>query len=116
AGSLRRIVVFARDITKTKELELQLLEAEGKRAMADLAGGVAHDLNNALGATLPMIQALEADLEEGHFDRDTFISDLKQIESYTRLSVRIFQGMLSMARGTFALDKLVNVNERAETA
>jgi PAS domain S-box-containing protein len=115
-GDMRGVIVFARDITKTKELELQLLEAEGKRAMADLAGGVAHDLNNALGATLPMIQALEADLEEGHFDRDTFISDLKQIESYTRLSVRIFQGMLSMARGTFALDKLVNVNERAETA
>jgi PAS domain S-box-containing protein len=113
---MRGIVIFARDVTQTKELERQLLEAEGKRAMADLAGGVAHDLNNALGAVLPMIQALEADLEEGHYDRDQFLIDLRQIESYTRLSVRIFQGMLSMSRGTFALDKLVSVNERAQTA
>ena len=116
SGGLRGVVVFARDITTTKDLERQLLEAEGKRAMADLAGGVAHDLNNALGAILPTIQALEADVEEGRFDAPQFLTDLRQVESYTRLSVRIFQGMLAMSRGTFALDKLVNVNERVQTA
>ena len=39
------MVVFARDISATKELERQLLEGEGKRAMADLAGGVEHRLD-----------------------------------------------------------------------
>ena len=116
AGSMRGIVIFARDVSQTKELERQLLEAEGKRAMADLAGGVAHDLNNALGSVLPMIQALQADVEEGRFDSEEFLTDLRQIESYTRLSVRIFQGMLAMSRGTFMLDKQVNVNERIQTA
>jgi PAS domain S-box-containing protein len=116
AGALRGLVVFARDVSQTKELERQLLEAEGKRAMADLAGGVAHDLNNALGTVLPMIQALQADLEEGRLDSEQFLTDLREIESYTRLSVRIFQGMLAMSRGTFAIDKLVNVNERIGTA
>jgi PAS domain S-box-containing protein len=115
-GALRGVVMFARDITATKELERQLLEAEGKRAMADLAGGVAHDLNNALGAVLPMIQALQADLEEGRIEPHQFLHDLRQIEKYTRLSVRIFQGMLAMSRGTFAIDKMVDVNERAHTA
>jgi signal transduction histidine kinase len=113
---LRGVVVFARDISTTKDLERQLLEAEGKRAMADLAGGVAHDLNNALGAILPTIQALQADVEESRIDSQQFLADLRQVESYTRLSVRIFQGMLAMSRGTFALDKLVNVNERVQTA
>jgi PAS domain S-box-containing protein len=116
SGALRGVVVFARDISATKDLERQLLEAEGKRAMADLAGGVAHDLNNALGAILPTIQALQADVEEGRFDAQQFLADLRQVESYTRLSVRIFQGMLAMSRGTFALDKLVSVNERVQTA
>jgi PAS domain S-box-containing protein len=116
SGALRGVVIFARDITQTKELERQLLEAEGKRAMADLAGGVAHDVNNALGAVLPMIQALQEDVQEGRIDRQQFRDDLQQIERYARLSVRIFQGMLAMSRGTFAIDKMVSVNERAHTA
>ncbi|MFQ5599327.1 MAG: GAF domain-containing protein [Candidatus Krumholzibacteriia bacterium] len=116
SGDTRGMVVFARDATATKELELQLLESEGKRAMADLAGGVAHDVNNALGSSLPMIQALRDDLEQQEFDQGQFLEDLRQIESYTRISVRIFQGMLSMARGTFAIDQVVQVNERVETA
>jgi PAS domain S-box-containing protein len=115
-GKMRGIVIFARDVSQTKELERQLLEAEGKRAMADLAGGVAHDLNNALGSILPMIQALQADVEDGHVDSEQFLADLRRVEGYTRLSVRIFQGMLAMSRGTFSPDKQVNVNERIETA
>jgi signal transduction histidine kinase len=116
AGAKQGIVFFVRDITAIKELERQLIESEGKRAMADLASGVAHDVNNALGASLPMIQALMADVDEGHFDRERFLEDLRQIESYSRISVRIFQGMLAMARGTFAIDQVVNVNERVATA
>jgi PAS domain S-box-containing protein len=115
-GAKNGLVVFARDISATKKLEQQLLESEGKRAMADLAGGVAHDVNNALGASLPMIQTLKGDLEEGRFDRDQFLQDLRQIENYTRISTRIFQGMLSMARGTFAIDQMVDVNERIATS
>ena len=115
-GVMLGMIIFARDVSSTKELERQLLEAEGKRAMADLAGGVAHDLNNALGSILPMIQALRADLADGRVDPEQLRVDLEQIEGYTRLSVRIFQGMLAMSRGTFAIDKLVDVNERARTA
>jgi PAS domain S-box-containing protein len=115
-GQPNGIVVFARDITAMKELEHQLVASEGKRAMADLAGGVAHDLNNALGSSLPLIQALKADVEAGEIDRTQFLEDLEQIESYTRLSVRIFKGMLTMARGTFTIDQEVVINEPLTTA
>jgi PAS domain S-box-containing protein len=115
-GEPQGMVAFARDITATKELERELLQSEGKRAMADLASGVAHDVNNALGACLPLLQALAADIDEGRYDREKFSEDLRQIESYTRISVRIFQGMLAMARGTFAIDQEVDLNARIETA
>jgi len=110
------MVVFVRDIAAIKELERQLIESEGKRVMADLASGVAHDVNNALGASLPMVQALLSDVEEGRYDRERFLDDLRQIESYTRISARIFKGMLAMARGTYAIDQVVNVNVRVATA
>ena len=41
---------------RTESLELNLIQAERKHAMADLARGVAHDVNNALGAVLPLVQ------------------------------------------------------------
>jgi signal transduction histidine kinase len=55
-------------------------------------------------------------VEEGEMDQAQFLDDLRQIESYTRLSVRIFKGMLTMARGTFAIDQEVVVNEPLTTA
>jgi PAS domain S-box-containing protein len=116
SGDGQGIVVFARDATQTKELEQQLVEAEGKRAMADLAGGVAHDLNNALGSCLPLIQALIDDAEQDRVQSDQLLADLRQIENYTRVSVRIFKGMLQMARGTYAIDQSVSLNETLTTA
>ena len=38
--------------------------AERKHAMADLARGVSHDVNNALGAVLPLVQQLREEIEE----------------------------------------------------
>ena len=39
--------------------------AERKHAMADLARSVSHDVNNALGAMLPLVQQLQEDLRSG---------------------------------------------------
>ena len=41
-----------------------MLVAERKHAMADLCGGVSHDVNNALGAVLPLVQQLREVLEQ----------------------------------------------------
>ena len=49
---------------RAESLEQRVLIAERKHAMADLARGVSHDVNNALGAVLPLVQHLRAELEE----------------------------------------------------
>jgi two-component system NtrC family sensor kinase len=84
---------------RTESLELNLLQAERKHAMADLARSVAHDVNNALGAVLPLVQQMRADLETPRMDVASFGDDLRQIESSIQTCRRIFGGMLNFARG-----------------
>jgi signal transduction histidine kinase len=84
---------------RTESLEQNLIQAERKHAMADLARGVAHDVNNALGAVLPLVQQLRADLAAGNVDVASFVEDLRLIEGSILTSRRIFGGMLSFARG-----------------
>jgi signal transduction histidine kinase len=83
---------------RTQSLEMQVLAAERKHAMADLARGVAHDINNALGVVLPLVQQLQDDFEQSNVDADVAASDLRQVEQSLQLCRRVFGGMLNFAR------------------
>jgi signal transduction histidine kinase len=84
---------------RTESLELNLIQAERKHAMANLARGVAHDVNNALAAVLPLVQQMRAELGAGQVDVASWAEDLRRIEGSILTSRRIFGGMLSFARG-----------------
>jgi signal transduction histidine kinase len=67
--------------------------------MADLARTVSHDVNNALGAMLPLIQQMQAELQTGRVDQAVYLEDLDQVQKSVQACRRIFGGMLSFARG-----------------
>ncbi len=63
AGSIN-VVAFLKDITEKKKLEIQLLQTERLRAIAEMAAGVAHDFNNALSIILGNIQLLQLSVHD----------------------------------------------------
>jgi two-component system, NtrC family, sensor kinase len=79
-------------------LEAKMLEAEKKHAIANLLRGVSHDVNNALGCVLPLVQQLLVDVQCNWLQRDTQLQDLQQIEESIQTCRRIFSGMLALAR------------------
>ena len=52
-------------LNRTESLQARMLTAERKHAMADLARSVSHDVNNALGSMLPLVQQMQEDLQQG---------------------------------------------------
>jgi signal transduction histidine kinase len=77
----------------------RLVSAERKTALADLARAISHDLNNAFGVMLPLLQAVRRDAAAGSVQEERLTRDLEMIERYALAGSRIFQGLLSVARG-----------------
>jgi two-component system, NtrC family, sensor kinase len=111
---LPRASLALQNLQITEALKLNLIQAERKHAMADLARGVAHDVNNALAAVLPLVQQIRADQETGKLTSACLAEDLRHIEGAILTSRRIFGGMLSFARG--AMPSGANIRQAVDNA
>jgi PAS domain S-box-containing protein len=58
SGQPQALLVINGDITKKKQLEAQFLRTQRMNTIGSLAGGMAHDLNNALAPVLMGVQLL----------------------------------------------------------
>ncbi|MBW1720816.1 MAG: PAS domain-containing protein [Deltaproteobacteria bacterium] len=61
-GNIVSAVHMARDITKTRSMEIELQQARRMEAVATLAGGIAHQFNNALSVIFSHLDLLEMSL------------------------------------------------------
>jgi signal transduction histidine kinase len=100
---------------RTVTLEAKMLEAEKKHAVANLLRGVSHDVNNALGCVLPLVQQILADVESNELQGDTLSQDLQQIEQSLQTCRRIFGGMLALARDTSQGNLQANVRRALDS-
>ena len=86
---------IVRDITAQKSLESQLQQSQKMEAIATLAGGVAHEFNNALMGVMGNIELLKMDLPEDE-KRDRYFEAMK--DSGLRMS-RLTDQLLAYAEG-----------------
>ncbi|MGH9373282.1 MAG: GAF domain-containing protein, partial [Vicinamibacterales bacterium] len=107
--------VALQNLSRTESLQARMLTAERKHAIAELARTVAHDVNNALGSMLPLVQQLQVDLQSGKRDLAVHLDDLEQVQKSLQVCRRIFGGMLSFARGGARRTRLGHVQPAIDT-
>jgi two-component system, cell cycle sensor histidine kinase and response regulator CckA len=120
-GELLYGIVTFRDISDRKRLEVERLELEQQfqraqkmESLGSLAGGVAHDMNNVLGAIMALSSIQETLAPQGS-------SQQRSMETITKACLRgrtLVQGLLGFARQGIAEERLLNLNEvvREQTA
>jgi two-component system NtrC family sensor kinase len=108
--------IAIQNLHRTESLRARVVTAERKHAMADLARSVSHDLNNALGSMLPLIQQMQADVRNGTLSTGVFAEDLEQVQKSLQLCRRIFGGMLTFSRNAARRSGYAQVRRALETA
>ena len=91
--------VAIQNLHRTAALRARVVTAERKHAMAELARSVSHDVNNALGSMLPLVQQMQEDVRAGVQSPSVLFDDLEQVQKSLQVCRRIFGGMLSFSRG-----------------
>ncbi|MBI4822464.1 MAG: response regulator [Deltaproteobacteria bacterium] len=92
-GHPKEILAIDGDITEHRTLESQFRRAQRLEAIGSLAGGIAHDLNNALAPILLMVEVMRMDHPEDAEVLDT-VSDA------AKRGAGMVRQLLNFARGT----------------
>ena len=108
--------IAIQNLHRTESLRARVVTAERKHAMADLARSVSHDLNNALGSMLPLIQQMQADLQRGALSPTVFGEDLEHVQKSLQVCRRIFGGMLTFSRNAARRSGFGHVRRAIDTA
>lgn len=90
-----------------RQLEDRLQQAKKMEALGQLAGGVAHDLNNVLGVLSGYSELLLMEIPDGHPGRRS----VERIVQSTEKGAAIIQDLLTLARRGVTALEIVNFNE-----
>ncbi len=105
-GKPSRVLGNIMDITQRKDLEQQIVRVQKLESIGQLAGGVAHDLNNVLGAILG-----HADLGRRKLPSETpLYKRFDKILNLTERGSRIIQQLLAFSRRQKIEPRNTNLN------
>jgi len=116
-GRVERVVVLTTDISELKKAEKerenlqdQLNQSQKMESVGRLAGGVAHDFNNMLGAILGHAELALERVEKNN----PLAADLEEIRSAAERSADLTRQLLAFARKQTVSPRVLDLNETVE--
>ena len=92
AGQIVSIGGISKDVTDRKRVENQMLRAQRLESIGTLAGGVAHDLNNALAPILISVELLKMEYPDA-------LKLIEMVESSAKRGADMVRQLLTFAKG-----------------
>jgi two-component system cell cycle sensor histidine kinase/response regulator CckA len=103
---VRAVVVNFRDVTETRALEQQFLQAQKMEAIGQLAGGIAHDFNNMLSAILGFAGIVASELPPA----DPLVADVKEIITAAERASTLTRQLLAFSRKQILAPKVLDLS------
>jgi len=110
AGRTTHYLAVKEDITERKRLEEQFRQAQKMEAVGQLAGGVAHDFNNILAATMLHLELLQANSDLSPELR----ASLKELMTQSHRAASLTRQLLMFSRRSVIQVRSLNLNEVIE--
>jgi PAS domain S-box-containing protein len=107
AGRATKMVGTLQDITDRRRLEEQLRTAQRLEAIGRLAGGVAHDLNNALTTIAGYTELALGQLDDGHPARP----DVQEIRRAAERAESVTRQLLAFSRKQLLAPKVFSLGD-----
>ena len=105
-GDAETIEFFAEDVTELRAMERQLRQAQKFEAVGQLAGGVAHDFNNVIGAILGWA---ELGIEENH-GRERASERFARIKEQAERAASLTRELLAFSRRQVLQRRPIDLN------
>ncbi len=109
-GQLTEIQGYLWDMTRQKNLEVQLLQAQKMESIGTMAGGLAHDFNNLLMGIQGNVSLLQVEKHKDHPDQKRLQNVMRFVESGSDLT----RQLLGFAKGGKYEVKPINLNTLLE--
>ena len=106
-GSVNRVIELIRDITDIRHLEAQLRHSQKMEAVGRLAGGIAHDINNYIGAITGYCEHLKMT----NADNDHLVGRMDSVIALSYKASALIRQILAFSRKQPMRLGVTNLNE-----
>jgi PAS domain S-box-containing protein len=105
SGKVKKFTAVRFDVTKAKRDEMVILEQQGKlvasakmASLGEMAGSIAHEINNPLGIAVAKSTQLLRLLKQDNFDKEKAIGHVERVLSAADRIAKIVRGMRTFTR------------------